>query len=82
MSNRFKMVGKILMLSTLGLIATYFSLFLIFTLFHFPCATTILTIKKETNSWYYTFLSMIIPTFIGLLLCLLIHLFEMFFFLC
>ena len=47
--------------------------FLIFTLFHFPCATTILTIKKETNSLYYTFLSIIIPLTIGIILCMIVN---------
>lgn len=47
--------------------------FLIFTIFHFPCATTILTIKKETNSWYYTFLSCLIPLIIGIILCILVN---------
>lgn len=47
--------------------------FLIFTLFHFPCATTILTIKKETNSWYYTILSIIIPLLIGIILCMIVN---------
>ena len=40
-----------------------------------------LTIKKETNSWFYTFLAMIIPTIIGISLCLFIHLFEILLFL-
>ena len=48
--------------------------FLIFTLFHFPCSTTILTIKKETNSWFITFLSFIIPLLIGIMLCILTNL--------
>lgn len=48
--------------------------FLIFTLFHFPCSTTILTIKKETNSWFYTFLAFIIPLIIGIILCICINL--------
>lgn len=48
--------------------------FLIFTLFHFPCATTILTIKKETNSWYYTILSCLLPLIIGISLCILVNL--------
>ena len=47
--------------------------FLIFTLFHFPCSTTILTIKKETNSWFITFLSFIIPLIIGIVLCILVN---------
>lgn len=48
--------------------------FLIFTLFHFPCATTLMTIKKETNSWFVTFLSFIIPLLIGISLCFVINL--------
>ena len=47
---------------------------LIFMLFHFPCSTTILTIKKETKSIFWTFMAFIIPTFIGLTLCFLINL--------
>lgn len=38
---------------------------ILFTLFHWPCGTTLLTIKKETASWYWTFLSFIIPTALG-----------------
>ena len=49
--------------------------FVIFSLFHFPCGTTLLTIKKETNSWYYTFLSFIIPLVIGFILCFIVNLF-------
>ena len=48
--------------------------FLIFTLFHFPCSTTILTIKKETNSLFITILSFILPLIIGITLCALINL--------
>ncbi|MBQ8681680.1 MAG: ferrous iron transporter B [Bacilli bacterium] len=48
--------------------------FLIFTLFHFPCSTTILTIKKETNSWFYTFLAFFLPLIIGIILCVLVNL--------
>ena len=36
--------------------------FLFLMLYRFPCSTTLLTIKKETNSNFYTFLSFIIPT--------------------
>lgn len=44
---------------------------IIFYLNHFPCATTLLTIKKETGSLKLTFLSFIIPTIVGILLCFL-----------
>lgn len=48
--------------------------FLILSLCHFPCATTLMTIKKETNSTFYTILAFIIPTVIGLGLCFLLTL--------
>lgn len=45
--------------------------FILITIFHFPCATTILTIKKETKSLKWTILSVLIPTIIGIIICLL-----------
>ena len=44
---------------------------MLFTLFHFPCATTLLTIKKETGSWKWTAISFLIPTVCGIVLCML-----------
>lgn len=44
---------------------------LLFTLFHFPCATTLLTIKKETKSAKWTFLAAALPTAIGIAVCIL-----------
>ncbi len=43
---------------------------IIMTVFHFPCSTTILTIKKETGSLKWTFLSFILPTLVGILICI------------
>lgn len=48
--------------------------FIILTLFHFPCGTTLLTIKKETNSLKWTLISFILPTVIGIILCIIIRL--------
>ena len=47
---------------------------LIFTMFHFPCSTTILTIKKETGSKFWTFISFLLPTVVGLIICFIITL--------
>ncbi len=44
---------------------------IIFTVLHFPCSTTCLTIKKETGSHKWTLLSVIIPTALGIILCFL-----------
>lgn len=45
---------------------------LIFTLFHFPCSTTILTIKKETNSIKWTIVAFVLPLIIGISLCFIV----------
>lgn len=42
---------------------------MLFTLMHWPCGTTCLTIKKETKSIKWTILSMVIPTLTGILIC-------------
>lgn len=43
---------------------------ILFSLFHWPCGTTCLTVKKETGSVKWTLASMLIPTVCGLILCL------------
>lgn len=43
---------------------------MLFTVLHFPCTTTLLTIKKETGSWKWTSLAFIIPTTCGIVLCM------------
>jgi len=44
---------------------------MLFSLLHFPCGTTLLTIHKETQSWKWTALAALIPTAIGVALCFL-----------
>jgi len=44
----------------------------VFSLFHWPCSTTCLTIKKETGSLKWTAVSFLLPTCIGILLCVFI----------
>ena len=43
---------------------------MIFTCFHFPCTTTLLTIKKETGSLKWTAFSFILPTVCGIVICM------------
>jgi len=43
---------------------------MLFTILHYPCATTLLTIKKETGSLKWTFLSFLIPTVCGVVVCM------------
>lgn len=44
---------------------------MIFTLLHFPCMTTLLTIKKETKSSKWVWISFLIPTVCGIIVCIL-----------
>ena len=52
---------------------------MLFTVLHFPCATTLLTIKKETGSWKWSFISFLLPTVCGIILCMLTTLIYNFF---
>ena len=43
---------------------------MIFTVLHFPCTTTLLSIKKETGSIKWTVLSFLLPTICGIVICI------------
>lgn len=45
---------------------------MLFTLFHFPCSTTCLTIKKETGSLKWSLLAFLLPTIIGIIICFIV----------
>jgi ferrous iron transport protein B len=47
---------------------------LLFMLVHWPCSTTLITIRKESGSWKWMFLAALLPTLAGILLCLLVNL--------
>lgn len=42
----------------------------IFSLFHWPCSTTCLTIRKETGSWRWAATAFFLPALIGIVLCI------------
>lgn len=46
---------------------------MLFSLAHWPCSTTLLTIKKETNSRKWTIVAFLLPTLIGITLCLIFN---------
>ena len=46
---------------------------MLFSLNHWPCSTTLLTIKKETGSLKWTALAAAIPTGVGVALCILFN---------
>lgn len=49
---------------------------MLFSLLHWPCSTTCLTIHKETGSWKWTAAAFLIPTLTGVAACMLVTLFA------
>lgn len=47
---------------------------MLFSIMHWPCSTTCLTIKKETKSWKWTLVSFAVPTICGFVICFLFNL--------
>ena len=47
---------------------------MLFSLMHWPCSTTLLTIKKETGSFKWTLLAAVLPTSLGILCCMAVRL--------
>lgn len=52
---------------------------ILFSLFHWPCSTTLLTVKKETGSIKWTFLAFLIPTIFGIGVCMVTNFISIFF---
>ena len=48
---------------------------MVFTLFHWPCATTLMTIRRETGSIKKTAAAFLLPTAVGVFLCVIVHIF-------
>lgn len=45
---------------------------MLFSLMHYPCGTTLWTIKKETQSWKWTAISFLVPTLTGITVCFIV----------
>ncbi len=45
---------------------------MLFSLMHFPCGTTLWTIRKETQSMKWTLISFAIPTIAGIMICFIV----------
>ena len=43
---------------------------MLFSLMHWPCSTTLITLYKETKSKWWTFVSAFLPAFCGALCCI------------
>ncbi len=52
---------------------------MLFSLFHFPCSTTLLTVYRETKSGKWTLLALLLPLSLGILLCALTNCIAIFF---
>jgi len=50
--------------------------YIIFSVVHFPCATALLTMYKETKSIKWCFLGFLIPTVLGIILCAIVHIID------
>lgn len=46
---------------------------MVFTLFHWPCATTLMTVYRETDSYAKTAAAFFLPTAVGMGLCVLLN---------
>lgn len=49
---------------------------ILFSLFHWPCSTTLLTIKKESGSIKWAVAAFLIPTAVGMAMCFIVNLFS------
>ena len=47
---------------------------LLFSLFHFPCGTTTLTLARESKSLKWTLVGVALPTTVGMTVCFAVHL--------
>ncbi len=45
---------------------------MLFALNHWPCGTTLLTIRQETQSWKWTLVSFLVPTITGIVICFIV----------
>lgn len=46
---------------------------MLFSLLHWPCATTLMTVKKETGSLKWTLAAFLLPTLFGCAICILVN---------
>lgn len=46
---------------------------MVLCLLHFPCGTTCLTIRRESGSWRWTAVAVLLPTVLGVMICMLLR---------
>jgi ferrous iron transport protein B len=46
----------------------------LFSLFHWPCSTTLITVRRETGRSRYMIAAALLPTAVGILLCFTVRL--------
>lgn len=47
--------------------------FILFSLMHWPCSTTLMTIKKESGSLKWTLVAFLLPTLFGIITCIAVN---------
>ena len=52
---------------------------MLFSMMHWPCSTTLITIKKETGSLKWTFVAFLLPTISGIGICMAVNFISGFF---
>jgi ferrous iron transport protein B len=70
--DSYQAIGSVLMSNGWNKITAICAI--VFFILHWPCSTTLMTIKKETGSIWWTVLSFILPTSFGMLICIMINL--------
>ncbi len=67
------LIGLKALLSANGWTAVTAICTMLFSLMHWPCATTLLTVRKETGSLWWTVAAFLIPTIVGFTACFLVN---------
>ncbi len=62
--------GILEILSNNGWTVTTAVCVIFFFIMHWPCSTTLMTVKKETDSFLWAFVSFLLPTLFGILFCM------------
>ncbi|MBQ7037417.1 MAG: ferrous iron transporter B [Clostridia bacterium] len=70
------LIGLKALLSANGWTAVTAICTMLFSLMHWPCATTLLTVRKETGSLWWTVAAFLIPTIVGFTACFLVNTIE------
>lgn len=66
-------LGMVEILSRNGWTVTTALCVIFFFIMHWPCSTTLMTVKKETDSFAWAFVSFLLPTLFGTVFCIILN---------